>query len=181
MSGGGGGDGKTPTLNVVSMVDVIFNVIVFFIITAKAANEEMVKLVVPKVDSPALMTLHKDNPRLVVSVLSINYDDKVADEQMKEIKQGHIADAMAISSGQTQKVRIGKKDIRWPAESAELIRMIKAIRAERTQGMSEADARKKFEVLLRADLALPYKEVRPVMNAISAAGVENVNLMAFKE
>lgn len=181
MAGGGGGDGKTPTLNVVSMVDVIFNVIVFFIITAKAANDEMVKLVVPKVDTPAVHVTPEGMPRLVVSVVSTNYDDKSYDLQMKELNSKGALAAIALSSGRAKTVRVGTEDLPLPAGLPRLTKLIIDAKATRTHGMSKAEARKQFEVLLRADLALPYSEVRPVMNAISAAGIENVNLMAYKE
>jgi len=180
MAGGGGGDGKTPTLNVVSMVDVIFNVIVFFIITAKAASDEMPKLVVPKVDTPmATAAPANPPPRMIISVLGKD-NDKTFDLQMKELQTTGIIGAIGISSGRAYEVRVGDEHLLVPQQLPRLTQLVKEVKTKRTKGLSEKDA-KTFEVLLRADLALPYSEVRPVMNAISSAGIQNVNLMAYKQ
>lgn len=119
--------------------------------TLKEFNDEMVKLVVPKVDSPTATPTNA--PRLVVSVTAAN--------------------------GVISKVMVGPVEIAPTDHWAALTKAITDGKAEKTKGLNKQDA-KKFEVLLRADLSLPFKEVQPIMNAISAAGVENVNLMAYK-
>lgn len=180
MAGGGGGDGKTPTLNVVSMVDVIFNVIVFFIITAKAANDEMVKMVVPMVDTPNMHPAPKDVPRLIVSVVSD--DPELFDTKLKTLQGGELIKAMEMGNGYARKVRVGSVELKvpngrytaFPALTAEITKA----KAER---LHDQPKDVKLEVLLRADLALPYEQVRPIMTAISLAGIENINLMGYQK
>ncbi len=180
MSGGGGGDGKTPTLNVVSMVDVIFNVIVFFIITAKAASDEMVKMVVPKVQDPNMYVMPHDVPRLIVSVVSDPED--VFQEKSRILQSEGAISAMKAGNSTAREVRVGSKKFRIPSGRyvalPELTAEIQKAKKERLAGQP---ATVKLEVLLRADLALPYGQVSPIMDAIAAAGIENINLMAYKK
>lgn len=180
MSGGGGGEGSGPQLNVVSMVDVIFNVIVFFIITAKAASDEMVKMVVPKVQNPNMYAMPSNVPRLIVSVVS-DPEDMFQDKSKILQKEGPIA-AMMAGSSTAREVRVGSKKFKIPTNRyvalPELTAEIQKAKRERLAGH---DPSVKLEVLLRADLALPYGQVSPIMDAIAAAGIENINLMAYQK
>lgn len=179
--GGGGGDGKTPTLNVVSMVDVIFNVIVFFIITAKAASDENVKMAVPKVTNGNMHALPRDVPKLTVSAICNEKPDRV-EEQVGMVRSGNIVGAMSGVSGSVRMVRVGKDEFKIRTGKAEeytpVVNAIKKIAEARLRG---APPGTKVEVVLRGDLAASYDQIRPVMDAISAAGMEKVNLVGYKD
>lgn len=182
MAGGGGGDGKTPTLNVVSMVDVIFNVIVFFIITAKAASDENVKMAVPKVETPNVHPVPKEVPKLTVSVVC-NSPEQV-DAQLNKLRGNDVHGAIAVGGSTVKMVTVGglpKHQFKINPSRPDygpVTAAIKEIAAIRLKG---ADPKVKLEILLRADMGSTYDQVRPVMDAISAAGMEKINLIEFKD
>lgn len=179
MAGGGGGDGKTPTLNVVSMVDVIFNVIVFFIITAKAASDENVKMAVPRVYSANLHPLPREVPKLTVS--AVCNDAGQVDEQLLKVRANDVAGAL-VASTTVKLVRVGSKEFKIrPGKTEDYIPVTNAIKEIAKSRLAGAPAGTKLEIILRGDLAATYDQIRPVMDAVSAAGMEKINLIGYKE
>lgn len=183
MAGGGGGDGKTPTLNVVSMVDVIFNVIVFFILTAKAANEEMAKVFVPKVDKPAVTAIPEQTPRLVVTIL-FKDDDKKFAEMQKSQRVATIDELIKLGpTGAPEFVQVGVKKVNLSDRDApqQITNLIKEAAKQRNAISIGPDGKEvnKLEVMVRANMAAPYSYIQPTWAAIMAAGVSKANLMTL--
>jgi len=156
-------------------------VIVFFIITAKAASDENVKMAVPRVTLANLHPLPKEVPKLTVSAIC-NEDSTSVDQQVKDVHAGNIQAAMSGISGSVKKVRVGKEEFKIRSGKADeytpVTNAIKKIAEARLRG---APAGTKMEVILRGDLAATYDQIRPVMDAISAAGMEKVNLIGYSK
>ncbi len=132
-------------LNLTAMLDVVFNLIFFFICIANLAGNELPDLDVPH---PERSTA-KDNVER--HKVTINIVPEKGGNLAKEIKVG--ADSMN------------------PAEMPRITELI----------AKEVALNPAIEIDLRVDKKIKYREVRPVMNAITKAGVGRINLVAHAD
>ena len=131
-------------LNLTSMLDVIFQLIIFFLLVSNMSSAEL-----PDLDPPEPISSQAQDPqeraRVVINLIP---------PQSK--------------NGSVQKLRVGQEDI-FPGNFGRLTQMLQAEKAENAE----------VQVDLRADTSVNYREVQPVMSAITNAGIARINLIAL--
>ncbi len=148
----------TPSMNITPLIDVVFLLIIFFMLVNNIVSDESVEMVLPDLEPPHTRELGEVN-RVVVNVAPKPFT-----------AQGR-ADFPLEHAGQARFVKVGT------GAGSEFA-------VEDTQGITAAlaamrEANPDLQVLLRADAALFYDQVRPVMGAVTAAGIQTVNLVAY--
>lgn len=136
------------------MIDVTFQLIIFFLLINNIITEEAVEMLVPVLDDPKTQEL-AEIPRIVVNVAPMPYDKSREDSPL-------------MHAGNAQFVKVGMDQF-----SVDQMGEIEASLRQAREKNPEV------EVLLRADSALHYEEVQPVMAAIANAGIQVINLVAF--
>ena len=145
----------TPRMNLTPLIDIVFLLVIFFMLVNTMAAKQLVQMIVPKLeDKPQVQEL-PEGERIVISV---------APQDGKRDR----FDPMALE-GAARFVQVGTHK-RFEATDVGGIR--EAVR-EMVTRYPEAP------VVLRADAALYYGEVEPIMDAITSAGVGQVNMVAF--
>ncbi|MEX2673594.1 MAG: biopolymer transporter ExbD [Phycisphaeraceae bacterium] len=134
---------RSAELNLTPMLDLVFQLIVFFLLVTNFSAAQLPELEAP--DPETSQAYEAGNrERLIINVLP--------DE----------------GTGRARGIRVGIANIE-PGDYSELTRLI-----EEEQARYED-----VEVDLRADASIEYGNVRPIMNAITAAGVGRINLVAL--
>ncbi|MEM8781431.1 MAG: biopolymer transporter ExbD [Planctomycetota bacterium] len=145
-----------PEMNMTPLIDVTFLLIVFFMLVSNIVANESVPMVVPRVDDPKTRELGEVE-KVVVNIAPATFS----------------GDTRLVSPldhpGTARFVQVGVGDRFEMNNLAGLTATLER----------EVAARPGVEVLLRADAALYYDQVQPVMDAITAAGVGVVNLVAL--
>ena len=147
-----------PQMNLTPLIDVVFQLIIFFMLVNNIAAREVVPMMVPNLDDAHTREM-TDDDRLFVSVAPREHTP--ADRS---------PDPLAFS-GTAQYVQVGSDRNRQ--FSMDQLDEVTALLRQRRERNPET------RVILRADQALHYDEVQPVMNAITAAEVATVHLVAF--
>lgn len=142
----------TPQMNITPLIDVVFLLIIFFMLASNIVSKEAVEMVVPKLDEPRTQGLG-DVDRIVVNIVP---------------ETGSRPEDPTDFYGQPRYVQIGLSRF----EVDDLAGITDALVAAK-----KADPN--VEVLLRADAALFYDTVAPVMTAITDAQIVKVNLVAY--
>lgn len=146
---------STPEMNMTPLIDVTFQLIIFFMLVNNIIAEEAVEMLVPELANPQTRELGEGD-RVTVNVAPLSMD--LADRRPAPLNL----------PGEASFVQIGQ--VQYALEDLEGIRA----------SLSEARARNaEVEIVLRADAALYYRSVAPVMEAISAAQISSVNLVAL--
>ncbi len=149
-------DGDLAKANLTPMIDVTFQLIIFFLLVNNIVSQESVSMLVPKLYQPKVVELG-DVRRIVVNIVPPN---EPADRKL-------MPDALKVD-GRAMMVQIASTEYTY----AELDRV--------TESLKEAVARNEnVQVLLRADAGTHYANVQPVLAHITAAGIKQVNLVAF--
>ena len=147
----------TAEMNITPLIDVTFLLIIFFMLVNNIVGEEMVEMFVPELHEPRTHPLGETS-RVVVNVAPM---------------PGSIRDREAdplLYSGEAYMVKVGMQE--FPIHDM----------AGVTASLREAVATNPdIEVLLRADAALYYEQVQPVLVAITQAGIAQVNVAAALE
>lgn len=153
--------------NMTPMIDVTFQLILFFIIAGQIASDALAKMQLAEpTRSQALETEKADvkNKVLVNVVSKADVDDKDVDPFL---------------AGQAAYYQIGSKRI--PADDPVALR--EEIERLRDEGQAKLKASSRgqadFFVEIRADRRVHYKHVEPVLLAAAAAGVEKMNITAL--
>jgi len=142
------------SMNMTPMIDVTFQLIIFFMLVNNIIGEEAVEMIVPKLDNPKTYEMGEKD-RVTVNVSPQSYDSarKVGDLNIP---------------GEAASVKVGLMS--YGLDEMEAV----------TEALRQAKAQnEKVEVLLRADSGLYYDEVQPVMQAITSAGIVKVNIVAY--
>ena len=98
-----------PKGNMTPMIDVIFQLLIFFLIIAKIVTEEAVRLVVPTVHDPQMVQLPEEN-RLVVSLFHTDFETVGGKEDMEErkkLRNTNATKAMAMNDGGINRIALG--------------------------------------------------------------------------
>jgi biopolymer transport protein ExbD len=146
-----------------SMIDVTFQLTIFFLLTGTFASLEAARLNVPSVhDEGALKDLNLKN-KVVVNIPP--YSDK------------QIQDDPSLK-GMAESWKISTETIQRDPD--QLVRELESARAqfEAYQVKDPSLAGVEFQVEVRADRGVYYSEVAPVLVAISKAGFPRVNYVA---
>ncbi|MAE67479.1 MAG: hypothetical protein CMJ18_24735 [Phycisphaeraceae bacterium] len=152
----------TPELNMTPLIDVTFLLIIFFMLISNFIAEETVEMIVPDLDEPKVRQL-EEMKRVVVNVAPMPYSKDDRNQRFLDWP------------GEAQFVNLGGQ--RYAMQdmdqvTADLSSLVDAAPKDE-KGQST------LEVLLRADAALYYQEVQPVMVAITSAGVGTVHLVSY--
>ena len=143
-------------MNMTPMIDVTFQLIIFFMLVNNIIAEENVPMIVPDLDEPKTRELGEVE-RVTVNVAPMPFD-------MRSRRQGNPLD----HDGEATRVKIGLAY--YPLDDLDGIRA--ALAAAR-------QANPEVEIVLRADSAIYYRQVQPIMDAIAAAEISKVNVVAL--
>jgi len=146
-----------PKMNITPLIDVTFQLIVFFMLVNTIASEQIIQLVLPDLSNPNTIKL-EDGNRLIVNVGTREYTSA---------ERGR-----------------GKNVLTWPGEAARIrignsnfdigdIGGMANLMTERNEQNPE------LRILLRGDAALYYDQMRPVMRAIADARIRTLNMVAY--
>ncbi|MEM7577398.1 MAG: biopolymer transporter ExbD [Planctomycetota bacterium] len=145
-----------PEMNMTPLIDVTFLLIVFFMLVSNIVANESVPMVVPELADPETRELGEVD-KVVVNIAPATFS---GDARLQSpLDHPGIARFVQVGAGSRY-------------EMSNLAGLTEALK-------TEVEARPEVEVLLRADAALFYDQVQPVMDAITAAGVGVVNLVAL--
>jgi biopolymer transport protein TolR len=144
-----------PEMNITPLIDVTFLLIIFFMLVNNIISEETVEMFVPDLTEPRTHAIG-DIERVVVNVRPVDF--LRADREVNPL----------MIDGRARGVRVGMQDFAMEDMAGVTAALRQAV--ERNPNV---------EVLLRADAALYYDEVQPVMVALTQAGIATVNLVAF--
>ncbi len=154
---------RSPEMNMTPLIDVTFQLIIFFMLVNNIISEENVELKVPKLHDPKVKELG-DVRRVVVNVkppsLGGNPDDRFQKKGFHWLDVNGEADTVRV--GANEEYVIGRDD-----------HLITASLEKAVKDNTEV------QVLLRADGGTYYKNMQPVMAAITKAGIKTVNLVAY--
>jgi len=145
-----------PAMNITPLIDVVFLLIVFFMLVSRIASQQREPMIVPELEDPQVRDVQRED-RLVINVSPGPFD--------RSTREGP-----AQGEGQPAFVKVGLQRF----EMHELAKVTQAVREARQGGDESA-------VLLRADAELYYEAVQPVMEAITEAGVERVHVVAYRD
>ncbi|BAM02192.1 ExbD/TolR family protein [Phycisphaera mikurensis] len=146
--------GVTPTMNLTPLIDVTFLLIVFFMLVNNIVASELVPLLPPTPSDPQTSETPEADT-LIVSIAPQPFGDGRAQQPLNH-------------DGRASFVQVGALGRFEPGDAAGI-----------TAAVREAVARRPgVRVLLRADAALFQDQVRPVMAAVTAAGVAKIDVVA---
>ncbi len=148
-----------PSLNITPLIDVVFLLIVFFMLVSKITSDEAVEMILPDIQDSAAIEMSDEN-RIVINVVPFGYEDRRLSDDI---------DNPLMHRGDLNFVQVGASKRFLPSQLADLTAELKDQRAKRPDA----------PVLLRADGALYYEAVTPVLNAITAAEIGDVKLVAY--
>ncbi len=141
-------------MNMTPMIDVTFQLIIFFMLVNNIISEEAVMMIVPELEEPKTREMGEEN-RVTVNVAPQSYDP---DRGIGDLN----------IPGEAAMVKVGLEEFRL--DDMEAV----------TEALRDARSRNKdIEVMLRADSGLFFDEVQPVMQAITSAGIVKVNMVAY--
>ncbi len=144
-----------PQMNITPLIDVVVLLIIFFMLVNNIISEQSVQMIVPQLDEPITHELD-DAGRIIVNIAPADYAHRER------------ADNPLLFDGEARFIRVG----------------LQTFAADDLEGVTAAliDARSAYpdaEVVLRSDGALYYGVVQPVMGAITRAGIDKINLVAY--
>jgi len=148
-------------MNMTPLIDVTFLLILFFMLVNNIIAEEAMRLKVPQLDEPITRELGDVNRIIISATSSQQYDE---------------AERQANPFAFDPRVRVISVGFRqWDLAAVTLDVALEELRTV----LMDAKARdSEVEVLLRADAALHYAEVEPIMAVITSANINVVNLVA---
>ena len=146
-----------PKMNITPLIDVVFLLIIFFMLVSKIVSDQTVEMIVPELDDPEVRELADETPTIIVNIAPQEYE-----------RQNREGDPLQFA-GEPRMVKVGSYPDFALNDLAGITNALK----------TEVAKNEKVEVLLRADGALYYQSVQPLMGAITSAGVETVNLVAY--
>lgn len=141
-------------MNITPLIDVVFQLIIFFMLVNNIVSSENLEMVVPSLEDARTRAMSEDN-RVVVNMAPL---------------QGRTGTGNPLLiDGAAGAVQVSLKKFYDMDDLSGVTAMLQEARAKNPD----------VEVLLRADSALYYEQVQPLMAAITAAGVGTVNLVAY--
>jgi len=147
--------GAGEPFNLTAMIDVVFLLIIFFMLVCQFIAQENYKLVIPDDCAGAVVVEKLDENAVTVSVFG---------------RDGRTDDVVYAVRAKT----FDPQDTAYRADEALLLSdMAKQISVE-------TDKKSEGLVHLRADKGLKYRDVQKALQALSQAGVQRVQLAAFR-
>ena len=148
--------------NMTPMIDVTFQLIIFFIIAGQMVSEELAALIPPKpYQSLASEELNNTRWRIVNISSKAGNDPNAADSEAREADEW----------------RVGGERI--PINDREAL--VAKLLAEMARDQVPPEEVRDLIVEIRADYRVPYSAVEPVLLALRDAGIGKMNITAIVE
>ena len=145
-----------PEMNMTPLIDVTFLLIVFFMLVSNIVASESVPMVVPQLENAKTRDLGEVD-KVVVSIAPVAFTgDARLDSPLDHPGK---AQYVQVGSG----LRIGMHELEKLTDALKI----------------ETEKNPEVQVLLRGDAAIYYGDVQPVMDALTAAGVGTINMVAL--
>ncbi|MEL7087951.1 MAG: biopolymer transporter ExbD [Planctomycetota bacterium] len=148
----------TPSMNITPLIDVVFLLIIFFMLVNNIVSEESEPMKLAELEDPRTREIGEIE-RVVVNVVPEPFSEAGRDE----FPLNHPGRPAYVKVGTGAGSRFETGDLKGITEA------LRSARADSAQ----------IEVLLRVDGAIYYDNVQPIMAAVTAAGIETVNLVAY--
>ncbi|MEM6750094.1 MAG: biopolymer transporter ExbD [Planctomycetota bacterium] len=146
-----------PSLNITPLIDVVFLIIIFFMLVSNLVGEEALPMVLPDLQDPETAELTDEN-RVVVNLAPEDDRTRSLAADNSHLRAPGFADVLSVGPRRFS-----------PGATGDAEDYLRATVA----------ARPNDPVLLRADGALYYEAVSPVLDAMTRAGVSDVKLVAY--
>jgi biopolymer transport protein ExbD len=144
-------------MNITPLIDVVFLLIIFFMLVNNIVTAESVQMRLPELEDPQTRELGEVD-RIVVNIVPAEYD--------RDERAANPLSHQGTPAGyQVGIVRYGLDGL------PQITEQLRAAKAENPE----------VQVLLRADSAIYYQAVQPVIAAITAAEIGRINLVAYQE
>jgi len=157
-----------PEMNITPLIDVVFLLIIFFMIVTKIVSDERTPMIVPQLEDPRTHA-PETSRRVIINVARTTPEVNTRRGVMK----GPADYAHLAGPGEAEYIRVGGYRT-FSLSSDGLDKLTSLLKAEK-------QASETIKVLVRADAALFYSQVAPVMNAITNARISSVNLVAYED
>lgn len=146
-------------MNITPLIDVVFLLIIFFMLVSNIIAEESIEMIVPDLEEPQTYELEAET--LTVSV-------PLKESWVREDRD----EAPLAMPGEAGVVRLGAlRDFPSVHQLDGLTDLLKEAKAENPE----------VGVILRADSAVYYGDVQKVYKAIAEAGIGTVHMVALLE
>jgi biopolymer transport protein ExbD len=157
-----------PELNITSMLDVVFNLIFFFILIANFAAAERLPMFVPEFEH-SLATDPTASDKVVINILP----DQTAAQIAAAVKAGrrpavHVAEIV-----------FGLTHLK-PGETVQVAQSGRLETEDRLTYLLRDAVKHDKNVLIsvRADKSIQYADFPPILQAIAGAGISKINIVA---
>lgn len=147
-------------LNMTSMLDVVFLLIIFFILVTNFSAADLPELDPPDPEPSKAREVENEVTRIVNLVPLTTTNDQGNQEMLGRAKQ-------AVAYGEE-----------LPLNSDGFTRLTNLLKRERERREENEET---MIVDLRVHRSIPYREVQPLMQAIARAQIRRVNLVALVE
>ena len=163
---GGGGPAGDISFNYIPLIDVTFNLIIFFVLTSEISGAQQARVMVPDPHSPqavARSTMSKNS--VTISVIS-----EAAYENNKDVSPETAARAY--------KYEVDGEEFRDISDLDGLVNKIRQKQAAHEKLQVGSADPGEFYVEIRADARVSFSEVVPVITAIAKAGIAKMAISA---
>jgi len=162
-------DGTTVAeFNMTPMIDVTFQLILFFILVGQVASDDLAQMILP---APTESQTH--DPDDLKTPLRIILNIASRSESAEDLGSFKDADGARVGFYLLGKTRI---DARNPDALVELRDTVKELLKDLTEEQKD-----KFAIEIRADKRLRYDQVAPAMFTVSSAGLTNMQITALRK
>lgn len=158
--------GEGFSFNLTPMIDVTFQLIIFFILAGQIASSELAQLLLPDLHKSMAM----DEEKWKVNRIVIN----VVSQAPTEKREASSVNAFLAAQAKVYRVGGIEVDVR---DYARLVQVLDRQKREK-QGDTSDD---EFYVEIRSDYRVSYAQVEPVMMAAAAVGFKKMNITALRE
>lgn len=154
----------TPSMNMTPMIDVTFQLIIFFILAGTMASQEVAQLLLHK---PTISQAQKpdDMPtenRVIVNITSAAPNEKEESGVAQQAKE------ISVRGTKLQ-----------PNQRGDLVEILRKCRLEWVAKAPTQKEKDVYFIEIRADRRLSYAEVEPVMLAAAEAEIPKMNITAL--
>ena len=157
------GAGGGVDFNMTPMIDVTFQLILFFILVGQVASEELAKMELPQPDTSQAI---KQEEAVTPNHAVVNV---VLDAEAESAPPG------SLKAGMVGFYQVGTTQVQPDVDARKrLTSLIEARKAELTESQRES-----FYVEIRSDKRIHFEQVVPVLLAASDAKVQKMNITAL--
>jgi biopolymer transport protein ExbD len=162
---GGGGPAGEISFNYIPLIDVTFNLIIFFALTSEISGAQNARILVPDPHSPQAVprsSMSKNN--VTIAIISKAAYDKTTDPETASRAYRYEIDGQEFDVTDLDK----------------LVTMIKQRQLAYQKFLGATAGSGEFFVEIRADSRLSFSEVSPVIQAVAGAGIPRMAISAKK-